>query len=161
MSTPDRIDPVLACLDWLEDYRRSWRCWLIGGPAAVDEITVGGCWQDIGLILNASYETVTEGRYPHLLVGAERWVIRWHDRPEPQPPPPGEFVCKSQAFALRSSLAVATCEACEGTGQVRCTECAGTGKSRRQDGAQPPDAGSQPAGASTDCRACGGTAPAP
>ncbi len=42
MRSPHDIDSVLAFLDWLEGYRRSWRCWLIGGPAAVDEIGVAG-----------------------------------------------------------------------------------------------------------------------
>jgi len=74
MSKPGGIDPILAFLDFLEGYRRSWRCWLIGGPAAVDDLAVEGCAQSAGVHLRIELEYDADGAGSLFL-----YEPAWHD----------------------------------------------------------------------------------
>ena len=125
MSAPE-IDPVLACLEYLEEYRRSWRCWLLGGPAALDEMAVshGERGSAIRLRVELQFEKVHSAWKRVTPDVADR--MRWEESAEPTPPPEGTFVDAEQRFALAASRVTGACAFCFGTGMRRCPTCGGS-----------------------------------
>ncbi len=146
MGTPGSIDPVLALLHYLEGYRRSWRCWLIGGPAAVDDLSICATERLVGVHIRADLQMETVQRRWRHAIGGAAWRIRWYDAPDPHPPPEGSFVDGEEAFPLRDTRVVGQCELCHGAGRRRCGGCGGTGRSPQ---------GSLP------CSGCGGRGEVP
>lgn len=100
MRAPGSLDPVLALLDFLHHFRRSWRCWLIGGPAAVDEIAVGPGQQSSGLRVLGEYQYERQE-----ILWRWMWapLARLRKQPRaasPAPPETGQFRDAVQEFPV-------------------------------------------------------------
>ena len=60
----------------LEGYRRSWRCWLIGGPAAVDDLSICATERLVGVHIRADLQMETVQRRWQHAIGGAAWRIR-------------------------------------------------------------------------------------
>lgn len=122
------VDPILALLEFLEEYRRSWRCWLLGGPAALEGASVGGVRCTAAVRLHAHFEYEIRDRVPRNVLATLAREDMWYDAPQPRPPAPGEFRNAVQTFPLAHTRAYDWCTQCWGTGRRRCPTCKGQGK---------------------------------
>ncbi|MDH7569928.1 MAG: hypothetical protein QHJ73_10120 [Armatimonadota bacterium] len=121
------MDPVLVLLDFLQHYRKSWRCWLIGGPAAVDDLTVGPAAVTAAARIEADFEYESEDRVERQVLASQARDDLWYDHPRPRPPARGEFRDEVQSFPLSYTRAFEWCLQCRGKGRKRCRACNGTG----------------------------------
>ncbi|MDH7571066.1 MAG: hypothetical protein QHJ73_15930, partial [Armatimonadota bacterium] len=100
VGASDAVDPVLALLDFAYEWRRRWGCWLVGGPAAVDDLSLHGVYHTAGVRLNADFECESVRQVSQLVHAPRAHHVPYYQSPQPKPPPHGSFLRGTQLFPL-------------------------------------------------------------